>query len=248
LARQLIYSEQVSPSLQAAITSILQPQQSKTIPVAPEVFVRIWRLDAILKDGQIIPGTQLAGPNGPPVAFLTIPEGIAGFTVDAVLSRLGYADDEIAKTFGGSKAVAIVFKYPNAVQSLGAVSGELGPDVLNRVVRATWQNLFRTFKDLAEKEGSHLKFQGDDREFVASFPLWGQLRLMGVSYSHLEAEGGGDWYYRRLLQNLLWVTPKFLGTGWAADANGSPGAPEYLGPNVSLSKLDTAKSLAILSL
>jgi hypothetical protein len=72
---------------------------------------------------------------------------------------------------------------------------------------------------------------------------------MGVaSYSHIETEGGADWRYRYLLQTLLWVTPNFLGKGWAADGNGGLGAPEYLGPNASLSSLVAAQSLAIVLL
>jgi hypothetical protein len=181
--------------------------------------------------------------------FLTIPEGIAGFTVDAVLSRVGYTPAEIANLFGGGQAAAVVFRYSDAVQSLAAWDGDLSGDVLKRVVRATWKNLFRTFKDLAEIEETPLQFEADDRRFVASFPSWGQLRLMGVpSYSHIDGEGGADWRYRWLLERLLWVTPKFLGKGWAADGNGAPGAPEYVGPNASLSSLAAAQSLAIVSL
>jgi len=211
--------------------------------------VRIDRLDAILHDGQIPADAHLAGPNGPPVVFLTIPEGIAGFPLHAVLSRIGYTDAEIASLFGGGQAAAIVFKYPDGVQSLAAWDGDLSSDVLKRVVRGTWQNLFRTFKDLAEIEETPLQFVDDDRRFVASFPSWGRLRLMGVpSYSDIESVGGADWRYRWLLERLLWVTPTYLGKGWAADGNGGPGAPEYLGPNASLSGLAATQSLAIVSL
>lgn len=248
MSSPLIFPDQAPPAITAAVKSILQPEQSVTIPAAPNVFVRIARLDTILRDGQIPANAHLAGPNGPPVVFLTIPEGIAGFKVDAVLSRVGYTADEIENLFGGGQAAAIVFRYPDAVQSLAALDGGSSSDVLKRVVRGTWENLFRTFKALAEIDESPLQFEADDRRFVASFPSWGQSRLMGVTYSHIETEGGADWRYRWLLQRLLWVTPKFLGKGWAADGNGGPGVPEYLGPNSSLSSLAAAQRLAIVSL
>jgi hypothetical protein len=88
------------------------------MPPAPDVFVRIGRLDRFLHNGQILADAPLAGPNGPPVVFLTIPEGIAGFTSDAVLKRVGYTTSEIAGSFHDSQAAAIVFKFPDAVRSL----------------------------------------------------------------------------------------------------------------------------------
>jgi hypothetical protein len=199
-----------------------------------------------MHDGRLLSDKRLADPHGPPVAFLTIPEGIAGFTGDAVLSRVGYTAAQVAGFHG--QAAAIVFRYPQAVQSLPSWDGDLGLDVQMRVVRATWKNLFRTFKDLAEIGATPLKFEDDDRRFVASFPSWGQKRLMGASYYHVQSEGGADWRYRWYLENLLWVTPEFLGTGWADDANGPPSAPEYLGPNVSLSTLAAARSFGVVSL
>jgi hypothetical protein len=180
MSLQLVFPSQAPPGLESELKSILQAQQSDTVPAAPDVFVRIGRLDAILHDGQIPADAHLVGPNGPPVVFLTIPEGIAGIPRDAVLSRLGYTDAEIATLFGGSEAAAVVFKYPNGIQSLAEWDGQFNSGELKRVVRGTWQNLFRTFKDLAEMEGGSLQFEADDRQFVASFPSWGQLRLINV--------------------------------------------------------------------
>ncbi len=248
MTSRLVFPDQAPPAVQAAVEMILQSQQSRTTPATRDIFVRIGRLDTILQNEQISAKAHLAGPNGPPVVFLTTPEGITGFTVDAVLSRVGYTAAEIASLFGGGEAAAIVFKYPGAVQSLAAWDGSLSGHVLKRVVRGTWDNLFRTFKDLAEIEKTPLQFEADDRRFVASFPSWGQLRLKGASYSHIASEGGADRRYRWLLERLLWVTPNFLGTGWANDENGGPGAPEYLGPNSTLSSLAAAQSLAIVSL
>ena len=248
VSSQLVFPDQAPPAVEAAVKSILQSQPSGTIPATPDVFVRIVRLDAILHDGQIPADAYLAGPNGPPVVFLTIPEEIAK-SPGTVLSRIGYTDADLAYVFGGGQAAAIVFKYPDEVQSLPTRDGDLSSDVLKRVVRGTWQNLFRTYKDIAEIDESPLQFGADDRRFVASFPSWGQLRLMGVpSYSEIQSVGGADWRYRRLLERHLWVTPKYLGTGWAAAGNGGPGAPEYLGPNASLSGLAATQSLAIVSL
>jgi hypothetical protein len=239
---QLVFPHQAPPDVEAAVKSILQQQKSGTIPGTPNIFVRIGRLDAFFQDGQIRADELLAVPNGwpPPVVFLTIPEGIAGFTVDKVLLRVGYTPAEIPAVLHGGQAAAIIFRYTDAVQSLAAWDGDFSSDVLKRVVRATWKNLFRTFKDIADSQQTPLHFEADDRQFVASFPSSGQLRLMAASYSHVKAEGGADWRYRDLLQRLLWVTPNFLGTGWAANGNGGPGAPEYLGPNASLSSLAAA--------
>ena len=249
MSSQLVFPNQVPPAVEAAVKSIFQSQPSGTIPATPDIFVRIVSLDAILHDGQMPANAHLAGPNGPPVVFLTIPEGIAGFPVDAVLSRIGYTDADIMSVFRGGPAAAIVFRYPGGVQSLATWGGDLSADVLKRVVRGTWQNLFRTFKDLAEIEETPLQFEDDDRRFVASFPSWGRLRLMGVpSYSDIKSVGGADWRYRSLLERLLWVTPTYLGTGCAAAENGGAGVPEYFGPNAKLSDLATAHSLAIVSL
>jgi hypothetical protein len=251
LSRQLLFPDQAPPSLQAAVKRILDSQQSGAIPATPDVFVRIGRLDRFLHNGQILADAPLAGPNGPPVVFLTIPEGIAGFTGDAVLKRVGYTASEITSSFGDSQVAALVFRYPGAVQSLAAINDDLGSHVLKRVVHGTWENLFRTFKDLAELEETPLQFEDDDRRFVASFPYLGRQRLMGLpspSYDHLKNEGGADWVYRRCLERLLWVTPNFLGKGYTCDEDGGQGAPEYLGPNASLSSLAAAQSLAILSL
>ena len=192
VSSQLVFPDQAPPAVEAAVKSILQSQPSGTIPATPDVFVRIVRLDAILHDGQIPADAYLAGPNGPPVVFLTIPEEIAK-SPGTVLSRIGYTDADLAYVFGGGQAAAIVFKYPDEVQSLPTRDGDLSSDVLKRVVRGTWQNLFRTYKDIAEIDESPLQFGADDRRFVASFPSWGQLRLMGVpSYSEIQSVGGAD--------------------------------------------------------
>jgi hypothetical protein len=250
---RLVFPDQPPPSVQEAVTTLLPSHQAGIIPTTPDVFIRIVRLDAVLESGQILTAAQLAISThpptpAPPVAFLTIPEGIVGFAADAILSRLGYTASEIVDVFHGSQAAAIVFKFPNAVKFLTSLDDGASSSVLQRVVPSTWDNLFRTFTDLATHEENPLHLSDDDRQFVASFPLSGQSRLKSESYSQIQTEQGNDWRYRQLLQILLWATPEFLGTGWAADENGGPGVPEYLGPNVFLSDLSNTENLAIVSL
>jgi hypothetical protein len=249
MSPQLVFPDHTPPSLNEAVQSILLGRRTEAIPREPGVFVRIARLDAVLPGGRVSPDARLAGPNGPPVAFLTVPEGVAGFSPEAVLSRVGYTPDEVTNLFRDGRPAAVVFRYPDGVQALAARDGELTGGVSARVALATWQNLFCTFKDLAEDEDSPLNFEADDRRFVASFPLWGRMRLVGVpSYDRVRDVGGADWRYRWLLERLLWATPSFLGTGRAADGSGGEGAPEFLGPNARFSDLAKAEALAIVAL
>jgi hypothetical protein len=249
MGAQLVFPAAVPSAVKEAVDSFVAATPSPSPPALPTVFVRICRLDTVVHGNALRPDVRLAGPSGPPVSFLTVPEGVIGHSADTVLWRVGYTSAERAQLLKNDGHVAaVVFRYPDHVQSVATLDGKLAGDADKRVARATWDNVFRTFGDLAEIDQT-LVFDDDDRRFVASFPIWGRKRIKGVpSYWDINAVGGSDWRYRSLLNDLLWVTPSFLGNGWTANEHDHQGVPEYLGPNTNLAGLAEKGLLAILAL
>lgn len=249
MSATLVFPAAAPAAVKDIVESILAANVPSPSTQPPTVFVRVRPLHAVMNGGALAHDARLARDEVP-LTFLTVPEGIDAHSPDAVLRRLGYTEGDITAFFGKHPRIAvIVFRYADPVRSLTALDGNLSEDVDKRVVRATWDNVFRSFADLADTDPSPLHFEDDDRRFVASFPAWGRMRLKGVpSFWDIKHEGGSDWRYRSLLHDLLDVTPSFLGNGCAANQAAHEGAPEYLGPNVQLSTLAEQSRLAVLAL
>ncbi|MBA4190723.1 MAG: hypothetical protein C0467_22285 [Planctomycetaceae bacterium] len=266
--RKLLYPanpSDVPAALKPHIERLLAADQK---PVNPEnttangVFLRVLSRHHAM-DGAKLKSGGWIGPR--PAVFLTVPEAAYGRDLLGIFSAIGYDPEDILDTERGVEKVAVLFAYPEKVQTSDVKDGALPAEWDCRVFLATWDNLFSLVDRMAadKERWVTLRPEGDgfvptklqlrsERElsFLKGFPDEGKRRVKATEYAALRETGGSDWVYRQLVERLFGASEHYRGDGktkltLAGKRKPRVGFPEFLGPN---SEFKDLPALAIVGL
>ena len=257
--RALLYSNRRSAAMRDFVKNIRNLHSDQipleNLPPASVYFVRIAPRDRVLtKDNQLLNTAVLAAP-AKPFVFLTTPESVFGKSLLEIYSDIGYEAEDIIRYQRNQDMVAVLFRYPDNVSLSKVQDGNLDSDWSNRIYTTTWDNILSLFTRLVQDDQSELckPTEGPSKricqpnaqaEFVLSFPADGKERVKAAGYRRLQALGGPDWDYRKLLEDTLSVFEHFRGDGLTEnemfeyrDKPVPPRLREVVGPNIRINLL-----------
>ena len=262
--RDLLYSKSLSPRLQRIVAAIRNPKSGRVdeerLNQITDFFVRIApRSDILTKDNQLLDesnqGQKTAILGTKPFIFLTSPESIYGRSLLEIYTDIGYEAEDIIRRQHNQDVVAIIFRYPeNVTLAQDLKDGILPKDWNEKVYISYWDNIFSLFYRLAENANVEPDKRGEfapertffrseaEKSFVLNYTVIAKHRLKKVPYAELKATGGGDWAYRKLLEDKLSIFEHFRGNGRTqnevADPDGEQlGIVEFVGPNRKIKDL-----------
>ena len=258
--RSVLFTNSSSDTMQELVRNIRNTNHEKIpsdkLPPPAGYFVRIAPRNRVLTpDNKILETAVLAAPSKPFV-FLTTPEGIFGKSLLEIYEDIGYEAEGIIRDQRNEEMVAVLFRYPNNITLSNITDGNLDSDWSNRIYGTTWDNLLSIFPQLVQDNQSDVCRQGDvpsrriclpkaDADFVLSYPAEGKLLIKTARYRLLQAIGGSDWKYRKLLEDTLSVFEHFRGDGRTEnellELRDKPDTPaqlrEVVGPNMKINRL-----------
>jgi hypothetical protein len=257
--RDLLYSKAPSTQMQELIR-IIRNLHSDQIPLenlpSPNgYFVRIVQRRYVLTDKDEVLEKAVLGGWAKPFVFLTTPESIFGKSLLQIYADIGYEAEDIIRNQRNEDMVAILFRYPEHIRLSTVEHGKLDNDWPNRIYATTWDNILSLFTRLVQDEHSKLCKPTDEpstriclpknkAEFVSTFSAKRKERVKERGYHRLQALGGPNWQYRKLLEDTLSVFEHFRGDGCTEnelleyrDKPGPPRLREVVAPNMKINSL-----------
>ena len=256
--RAILYSNRVSPPLQAAVDKIADTD-TPSIPYADlkrtsAYFVRIAPRAHILDEKNRIKDSAILGTK--PFVFITTPESIYGKSLLDIYLDIGYEAEDVLRWQRDTDMVAVVFRFPDGVTISDVTDGNLPQNWKNSVLVPTWDNIIALFNKLAteatidpaskgEFAPERLFFRSEaERDSVLNLSPATRRHVVSTPYAILKVNGGTDWAYRDLLEKKLSIFEHFRGTGRTHNevvdptaSNPISGLLEFVGPNQKLKNL-----------
>lgn len=255
--REILYISKNNKKLQEIVAFIQTPvnkQKCSLMTQQRNYFVRIAPTEYTLSENKSIKDNAILGTK--PYVFLTTPEEICGKSLLDIYLNIGYEAEDIIKWQKDVDMVAIVFCYPQEILYSKVTDGLLPASWNNYIYSPTWDNIFSIFSKLAlkatiepDKKGEfspeRMFFRSkDEQNFVLNFSKEAKQTIKQSSYISLEANGGINWNYRKLLENKLSIFEHFRGNGRTineiVDPDGNvtdSGILEFVGPNRRIKEL-----------